>query len=223
MNLIDKFKSKFEEGNTKDCWNWGFGVTAGGYGQMAFERKKYAAHRLSWSHYNNQEIPKGCVIMHKCDNPKCVNPNHLLLGTQKDNVKDMMNKGRFKDYNKSGENNPSSVVREKDVCEIYEANGTHQDIADRFGYPHNAVSKIRNDQTWKSLTVDLTKGLRGRTGAKGELNGKCGITKDMVIEIFQREGATKDLARFFLCSKNTVYAIKSGNTWSHVTIGLTKG
>ena len=161
--------------------------------------------------------------MHKCDKPKFVNPNHLLLGTQKDNVRDMVQKGRLKNYNKTGENNPTSVVKERDVREIYEANGTHKDIANRFGYPYDAVCKIRNDKTWKAITSGFTKGLRGKSGVKGELNGRCGITKEMVIEIFQREGTTKDLARFFLCSENTIYAIKSGNTWSHVTIGLTKG
>lgn len=223
MDLIEKFKSKFTEGDKESCWDWEFGVTAGGYGQMAYKCKKYASHRLSWSYYNDKSIPKGCVIMHTCDNPKCVNPSHLKLGTQKDNVADMMAKGRFKDYNKKGSNNPQSVVNPDHVIDIYTSNGTHKAISEKYGYKLSTVANIRIGRGWTHITNNLVKGSRGKAGAKGELNGKCTLTEDIVKEIYEREGSAKELARFFLCSYNAIYGIKSGATWSHVTNGLTKG
>ena len=78
---------------TKDCWNWTGGCQHNGYGSVYHDGRIKRTHRLSYElHYGN--IPRGINVCHKCDNPSCVRPDHLFLGTQKDNVTDMINKGR---------------------------------------------------------------------------------------------------------------------------------
>jgi hypothetical protein len=80
---------------TKECWTWTASVfTQTGYGQFALTpRKPVNAHRMSWE-LSFGDIPSGMYVLHKCDNRSCVRPDHLFLGTQKDNMVDMSNKGR---------------------------------------------------------------------------------------------------------------------------------
>ena len=82
------------------CWMWPSYRDPKGYGCIIFDGFKFPVHRLSFKHYKGA-IPKAMVVMHECDNPACFNPNHLYLGTQKENVHDMMRKGRHGSRRKS--------------------------------------------------------------------------------------------------------------------------
>jgi len=85
---VDKECSEFF-----DCWEWTGSKNRCGYGVLRLNRKTVLAHRLMYEIYYG-EIPEGMMVLHECDNPSCVNPDHLKLGTQKDNMKDAYNKGR---------------------------------------------------------------------------------------------------------------------------------
>lgn len=76
------------------CWLWKSTITIHGYGLHNYKRKRMAAHRVSWILHNG-EIPQGLFVLHKCDVRSCVNPAHLFLGTQSDNMQDCIKKGRF--------------------------------------------------------------------------------------------------------------------------------
>lgn len=91
---IERFLTKVEK--TSECWLWTASQTGVGYGQIWVNEagwRRMDAHRFAYQHYKGN-IPKGQVVMHSCDNKLCVNPDHLSLGTQKDNLRDMYAKGR---------------------------------------------------------------------------------------------------------------------------------
>ena len=102
-DVVVRFNSRFEVDPVSGCWNWIGSTNKKGYGLIGGEinGKRYApkgrrmlAHRVSWVIHNgdipDSDAAHGTVVRHSCDNPKCVNPAHLLLGTQADNVKDMI-------------------------------------------------------------------------------------------------------------------------------------
>ena len=142
---LDKFL------NTDRCWSWKGCKDKNGYGRMTFNRKDYRAHRISWE-ITNGEIPQKMIICHSCDNPSCVNPNHLFLGTHKLNNQDMINKGRKKSF--PGENNGMAILTENDVIEIrkWAKSGIkHGIIAYNFGVKKSYISGIVNNKTWKNI------------------------------------------------------------------------
>lgn len=89
-----RFSNKYEINETTDCWEWQAATNNIGYGMFRWETGiMRTAHRVSYELFKGL-IPKGMIVCHTCDNPKCVNPDHLWIGTNKDNYDDMVRKGR---------------------------------------------------------------------------------------------------------------------------------
>jgi len=106
MRFLAKIQKQFG-----GCWLWMGGKSSNGYGSISTSKGQFLAHRYSWAYYNNQKPPSGMVVMHKCDAKECVNPDHLQIGTQKENLHDMISKGR--DYRGNG---GGKHYREKTHC-----------------------------------------------------------------------------------------------------------
>lgn len=117
---IDNFWKKVEKTDT--CWNW-TGYTASGYGKVNINYNVYNAHTMSLiisgekiEPYKKEKGARGRVIMHTCDNRRCVNPKHLRITTQLENVRDAINKGRHFTPDWSGNNNPQSIFNRNNRC-----------------------------------------------------------------------------------------------------------
>ena len=89
----ERFETKFSKAEDGDCWNWVASKDRHGYGMLWFDGRLQVSSRVAYQLYVGK-IPSGLCILHHCDNPACVNPDHLFLGTQADNVQDCENKGR---------------------------------------------------------------------------------------------------------------------------------
>jgi hypothetical protein len=152
------FWSKSEP-DENGCWNWRCTLDGCGYGFVRINKKMYRAHRVAWE-LTNGTIPDNMVVCHKCDNPKCVNPQHLFLGTQAENIADMRNKGRARDVGNTknhayGQANGRAKLNEQDVKTIrwmHESGTlTKEQIAKHFNVSGVLVGLIVRRKIWKHI------------------------------------------------------------------------
>ena len=133
---------------TGDCWLWTSGQNNFGYGQFRLEGRTRAAHRVAWE-LTHGPIPKGMCVLHVCDVRNCVRPDHLFLGTHKDNTQDMLKKGR---RDVRGERNGAAQLCELDVWLIRNIEGqTNKAIAEFLDLSQQQVGKIRNHKIWRHV------------------------------------------------------------------------
>jgi len=136
------------------CWDWKNCIMNNGYTTIYFGEKLLLGHRASWMLHHGK-IPDGLFVLHKCDNRKCTNPEHLFLGTAKDNVHDMIKKGRKKQSpGLSGEKNPTSKLTHNEVCEIrrlLDSSCTQSSLARKFHVTRSAIWCIKNNKCWRSV------------------------------------------------------------------------
>jgi hypothetical protein len=149
QNEYDRWVAKVNKTDT--CWLWE-GTLNRKYG--AFRRfindkwVMYKAHRFAYEYFNG-DIPKGLQVCHSCDNPRCVNPNHLWIGTAKENAEDMIKKGRKTiGIKKTGENLNKSIANE--IREVFKQGGKkYPEIAKMFNTSTSQVCRVINNQIWK--------------------------------------------------------------------------
>lgn len=138
----DYFATRYKIDNETGCWLWLGLPTKDGYGQIGVRGVNYRAHRLSYT-IHKDEIPDGLFVCHQCDNPLCVNPNHLFLGTQQDNVNDEVAKKRHV----HGFNHYRSKLNNVDIdimVHLLSKGFTHQYIGKKLGISTSNVHGIAN-------------------------------------------------------------------------------
>ena len=146
--LDERFWSKVDRREPEQCWEWKAGKNKTGYGLFWIDGKQQKAHRASYQLHHGP-IPDGLHVLHSCDNPSCVNPAHLHLGTQADNMREKMERGR----SPSGEAHGRAKLISKQVDQIrssYASGGvTKKQLADRFEVSRRQISDIVNGKSWK--------------------------------------------------------------------------
>lgn len=148
------FWSNVNKGVASECWNWKGTIRQNhGYGCFnTYEGKLVTAHRCSWE-IAFGPIPDGLIVCHHCDNKRCVNPDHLFLGTSKENSRDMMEKNR----QSRGEHRYNAVISEETAKKIIDEltidmkRGRQSEIARKFSISFIIVNHIKTGKTWKHL------------------------------------------------------------------------
>ncbi len=151
MTVLERFNEKWEPEPMSGCWLWTGCCQSDGYGHLRNQSgKMQQAHRISWE-LNVGEIPDGLCVLHRCDTRTCVNPKHLFLGTQADNVRDMLTKGRL--VSSFGESNGWSKLTEQDVRKIRALEGqvTAIEIGKIFGVSGRHIGSIHRRQRWAHI------------------------------------------------------------------------
>jgi hypothetical protein len=129
------------------CWNWPWAKTEAGYGVFNRRGKVLYAHRAQAERTTGQKLGPKDVVRHACDNPACMRPNHLVVGTQAQNAKDMAERNR----GTSGVRNRHAKLTEAQVVEIRNRQGRVCEIAREFGVSHSIVSTIRSGKNWRHV------------------------------------------------------------------------
>ena len=146
--IAKRFWRKVDRMGKKDCWIFRATVSACGYGLFSKNGSSALAHRVSWwIHYG--EIPKRKLVLHKCDNPPCVNPNHLFIGTPKDNAIDRAKKGRSN--HPIGGRNGREILSESDVKAMRQSNLSCYKLADIYLISKSTAHAAISRKTWSHI------------------------------------------------------------------------
>ena len=147
----DRFNQYCEPNKESECIEWNGNIRQG-YGRFYLNGKWLTAHRVSWM-MNNGPIPEGMLILHKCDNSSCVNIKHLFIGTQRDNVLDMIRKKRHKVL--KGSANPNSKLNEFKVVQIRdlygEGNTSYAKLAREFCVSPKLIELVIKRIVWRTV------------------------------------------------------------------------
>jgi len=208
-----------------DEWIWNGTVNEGGYGVFFYNYTRTMAHRLMYSCYYGS-FDDSLFVCHKCDNPPCVNPNHLFLGTPKDNSVDMSIKGRSPRGSKSG----TSKLHENDVLKILKdislnRYSTILEITNNYNIQSMQIIRILQGKSWKHITknfdLNQLKNILKIQQNRGSNNPRAILSDSDVVDIkirLKRGEKGSHIAKLYGIYKGRVSDIKNGKQWAHITI-----
>jgi hypothetical protein len=148
LSLLERFKIKMSKKTSTGCIEWLGNKNTHGYGCLSIKNKTESAHRISFELFVGTVTENMCVL-HKCDNRKCVNPDHLFLGTAKDNAVDRSMKGR--NYDQKGSRHPASKFTEEQIKlirNLHEKGKSQAEIARKFNATPGNIYNIISRKTW---------------------------------------------------------------------------
>lgn len=144
---VERFIEKINHNPENGCWEWTASVSRDGYGFFSSNGKIRSAHRFSYEFFCG-EIPSNLLVLHKCDNPRCVKPSHLFLGTVKDNVRDMVEKKR----QSHGSRHWNCRMGVEEIIFIRSRLDLKlKEISEMFGISVKQASRIRRRDQWKHI------------------------------------------------------------------------
>lgn len=199
---VFRFMKYVEQGEA--CWTWKGATSNAGYGVFNLRGVYVLAHRLAYLMHTGTR-PGQKNVLHRCDNPRCVRPEHLFVGTQGDNVADKIAKGRQPRGEQVGTAKLTTAAV-RDILKMRQSGFSQRAAAARYGVCQSTISGIERSVTWKHVSGQNTE-RRGRT-----------LTASVVAEI-RRLGLTKtqmELAALFGVTQSTISDILRHRTWRAV-------
>lgn len=144
--LPERFWTKIKT-EVGGCWEWTSSRSAKGYGTFFLDGRARFAHRLMYQFYYKQDVSRDAMILHSCDRPWCVNPRHLSVGNQTENMR--QRNERKRQAHLRGEQHGMHRLTWEQVCEIRQASGSSAKVAEAFGVCKSTVKNIRSGKSWK--------------------------------------------------------------------------
>lgn len=148
--LSEKLRNYKLGGPDGECWEWQGSINpVTGYGTLWFEGTTQSARRASCKYHNPEQNPEGLLVLHSCDNRRCINPAHLSFGTSKQNAREAVERGGMK----TGEDSHSSKLTQVQVTKIRELikQGLNlETIGNMYGVTHSTISLIKRGKRWRS-------------------------------------------------------------------------
>jgi len=195
--------SKIEK--TNSCWIWKGYVNPDGYGRYSSNYKTFFAHRYSWIIHKGN-IPNAILVCHSCDNRKCVNPEHLFLGTHKDNYQDSKNKKRHVHGNSHGQTKIKEEFHEE-IINSYLSGETQRNIAKKYSVSQGAIQDIIR----KKIPAKI---LKGET-ANGSIFNENQI-KEIRSMYVPGKVTFLQIAKIYQVNPETIRRIIRRERWAHV-------
>lgn len=146
------------------CWDWTKTKDSKGYGHVHKSskdagRRTFKSHRIAWVQWNG-EIPNNMLVLHKCDNPACCNPDHLFLGTYQDNYDDCRNKGRVR----TGINHQYAKLNVEKIVEILSSDETSTKLGPIYGLHPRGIRRIRDGESYPNELAFIVSEVMFKTG-----------------------------------------------------------
>lgn len=211
--IVARFHAGHIKGSPDECWPWLGTRTSDDYGVFSiFDghgiRERWATHRMSWV-LANGIIPDGLWVLHRCDNPPCINPAHLFLGTPADNSADMVAKNR----GARGERAGVAKLTAEQVLAIRADPRPDAVIARSYDLSHVTVNGIKRGLHWRHLSTTVVD--RPRSD-RGTAHYQARLYPDAVRDIRTKRMSQQKFAELYGVTQSTVGEAARGETWKHV-------
>ena len=202
---------------TDTCWLWGAGRDKDGYGRFKATicgvETRFAT-RYSYMLHTGEILDSSVLILHSCDNPPCVNPDHLSAGSPMENTHDMMRKGRHKAGNAAQALKVQKITDDQ-VREILRDKRRYVEIAAEYGLSYQHIVEIKTRTSRGNVQIDPAEIIRGRRGARGVERSKHLTEEDILAIRASSEGPTA-LSKVYKVTAATVCDIQKRRSWKHV-------
>lgn len=220
-----EFEKRYVPEPNSGCWLWTGALSSGGYGRFSSKRGgkhvMLQAHRVAWEIYRGPLRPGLCVC-HRCDNPPCVNPDHLFVGTKKENSEDMARKGR----STHGEKGPHARLTMKDALDVLRSTASGAALAVKYGVSSATINDIRMGRTWVRAGLERSDDPKVLLSHKGSAHARSVLTEADIPDIRRRIYAKErwiDIAKLYGVSKSLIWQIRRGYAWKHVAADIGTG
>lgn len=211
--IREKFEGNVSPEPNSGCWLWDAGSSRAGYGVFVWSGRRPAtvyAHRASWEIYRGP-LPLGAWVLHKCDVPACVNPDHLFLGDAKANGEDCSQKKRHRP--RRGSSCPTAKINEGQAAAIFTDVRTYAEIADAYGVSMRVIRTVKRGEGWKHVTNGQRDDRGQRRGAQ---NSSAKLNDAQVIAIRSDTRPHRTIAPEYGVSASVIGLIKRRRIWTHL-------